>query len=148
MRGKDMNAVHWLYLPRDHPRLCGEKCYIQAKSGDSTGSPPPMRGKASHYTGGSIECRITPAYAGKSPRNASYHKQLQDHPRLCGEKPCHKYMKICGLGSPPPMRGKDLSYHRATSCRRITPAYAGKRVWTVPDNTDARDHPRLCGEKG
>ena len=50
----------------DHPRLCGEKRYALPRCQPMWGSPPPMRGKAAHYTGGSIECRITPAYAGKS----------------------------------------------------------------------------------
>ena len=30
--------------------------------------------------------RITPAYAGKSRSSRTYRHELQDHPRLCGEK--------------------------------------------------------------
>ena len=52
-------------LTPDHPRLCGEKRAFRLIQCRNMGSPPPMRGKAAHYTGGSIECRITPAYAGK-----------------------------------------------------------------------------------
>ena len=51
---------------RDHPRLCGEKPMPTGWMPRHTGSPPPMRGKA---TGGNVALgyrRITPAYAGKS----------------------------------------------------------------------------------
>ena len=54
---------HW-----DHPRLCGEK-YNPVWNGCRTpGSPPPMRGKAGNPCIAGNQCRITPAYAGKSRR--------------------------------------------------------------------------------
>ena len=51
---------------RDHPRLCGEKFGFEVESEETTGSPPPMRGKG--ITPSPIFCPagITPAYAGKS----------------------------------------------------------------------------------
>ena len=49
----------------DHPRLCGEKCYILVTKSGNSGSPPPMRGKASNCCLVSSSIRITPAYAGK-----------------------------------------------------------------------------------
>ena len=82
---------------RDHPRLCGEKLVTETFSHSPLGSPPPMRGKGISFSGGDILCmgspppmrgkeslkdnpkliiRITPAYAGKSTRNAPHHKQL------------------------------------------------------------------------
>ena len=52
----------------DHPRLCGEKCRKKYTRLYDSGSPPPMRGKATEQT----KCRggvgITPAYAGKSTK--------------------------------------------------------------------------------
>ena len=51
---------------RDHPRLCGEKNSPLLQSLYDTGSPPPMRGKASGSFGDYAKFRITPAYAGKS----------------------------------------------------------------------------------
>ena len=53
-------AVH-----EDHPRLCGEKCGIVHKIRLSSGSPPPMRGKAPARAHRRALDRITPAYAGK-----------------------------------------------------------------------------------
>ena len=87
-----------------------------------------MRGKASHYTGGSIECRITPAYAGKSQCNTISAKNKKDHPRLCGEKSSITTDFARPPGSPPPMRGKDFKGILSDFLYRITPAYAGKSL--------------------
>ena len=51
-------------------------------------------------------------------------------------------------GSPPRMRGKDAAMLSSGIVRRITPAYAGKSVWQRLPLAQARDHPRICGEKG
>ena len=45
------------------------------------------------------------------------------------------------------MRGKDAGTARAHTVRRITPAYAGKRLLLPPACFLGWDHPRLCGEK-
>ena len=106
--GKRVRVPHTHILYRDHPRLCGEKFHNAYNSPLRLGSPPPMRGKAAHYTGGSIECRITPAYAGKSKQAFFDLLNVGDHPRLCGEKFASVASARAGTG--------------------ITPAYAGKSV--------------------
>ena len=84
--GKSLERVPHTPSCQDHPRLCGEKCRHRWRKGSSTGSPPPMRGKAAadtyhpHYHG------ITPAYAGKSLNSTLILFMIKDHPRLCGEK--------------------------------------------------------------
>ena len=45
-----------------------------------------MRGKAEIGENGAEAVRITPAYAGKSPKDPQLAFSNQDHPRLCGEK--------------------------------------------------------------
>ena len=106
-----------------------------------------MRGKARGNNIGSHWIRITPAYAGKSAAFHVLQKLLQDHPRLCGEKcnlcPSSKFT----LGSPPPMRGKDVCGGRSKTSSGITPAYAGKSRRITSSFSSMRDHPRLCGEK-
>ena len=87
-----------------------------------------MRGKAAHYTGGSIECRITPAYAGKSVGTCFEAGKHEDHPRLCGEKVQLGIQGLKRVGSPPPMRGKGFFRENFPARSRITPAYAGKRT--------------------
>ena len=45
------------------------------------------------------------------------------------------------------MRGKVDLAHIPASRVRITPAYAGKRVFKIIGIKNNRDHPRVCGEK-
>ena len=64
--GKSETRQQGEQLPRDHPRLCGEKWLSLDEASRKSGSPPPMRGKV-------LE-------------TASLIVRNQDHPRLCGEK--------------------------------------------------------------
>ena len=45
------------------------------------------------------------------------------------------------------MRGKDEGIFTNREAVRITPAYAGKSVFTPFLNMAKEDHPRVCGEK-
>ena len=112
----------------DHPRLCGEKDRVIVEKIIFEGSPPPMRGKGCDNLAGYVCPGITPAYAGKSRRPCNRPLRRWDHPRLCGEKGIHNTSHICRMGSPPPMRGKDILYTLRYRGMRITPAYAGKSV--------------------
>ena len=47
-----------------------------------------MRGKDFKSTVDLFYCRITPAYAGKRDSDDNINSELEDHPRLCGEKMC------------------------------------------------------------
>ena len=106
-----------------------------------------MRGKA--YGEGNVEprVRITPAYAGKSKSGEMTVSHSGDHPRLCGEKAVFCNDIKCCMGSPPPMRGKEIENVSAPLFAGITPAYAGKSTGLVFDTWNIVDHPRLCGEK-
>ena len=92
---------------KDHPRLCGEKLDVENNAEAKAGSPPPMRGKGYTTAAESEENRITPAYAGKSTAAQCTGNHIEDHPRLCGEKPIFVEPDTEISGSPPPMRGKD-----------------------------------------
>ena len=45
------------------------------------------------------------------------------------------------------MRGKVYFENKYRHVKRITPAYAGKSPVWIPQDREATDHPRLCGEK-
>ena len=132
---------------RDHPRLCGEKLNSGNKCKFQSGSPPPMRGKACPACRQPARLRITPAYAGKRCHGASSWCRERDHPRLCGEKSDGFTVYLQHSGSPPPMRGKEVDGNQRSLAYRITPAYAGKRLFQSMSSYPVRDHPRLCGEK-
>ena len=111
------------------------------------GSPPRMRGKVSGQRRFYGKAGITPAYAGKSICRDSCNRGFQDHPRVCGEKPCLPEQQCLRQGSPPRMRGKVAALIYAVSDPGITPAYAGKRQARHFSRRKRRDHPRVCGEK-
>ena len=125
----------------------GEKRYATVIRADGSGSPPHARGKAStsiprpSYTG------ITPACAGKSKRAVERFFFPRDHPRMRGEKPQMDPYTQRPIGSPPHARGKGAYAVSACSFSRITPACAGKRKTQALSCTQARDHPRMRGEK-
>ena len=111
---------------QDHPRLCGEKALQSPQNPRSSGSPPPMRGKAFHTKNSLLLIRIPPAYAGKRDFPTVPFLFLWDHPRLCGEKLPRTVQNEPMQGSPPPMRGKGTAGSGGLKNERITPAYAGK----------------------
>ena len=63
--GKSLPLEFDAYRSKDHPRLCGEKTAFRTSTAFTSGSPPPMRGKAPAYDPKQANNRITPAYAGK-----------------------------------------------------------------------------------
>ena len=91
---------------RDHPRGCGENCISRSIGTVQVGSPPRMRGKLFFLSMLPLQCRITPADAGKTSVCIICNIFAWDHPRGCGE---NLKVALCGpvqTGSPPRMRGK------------------------------------------
>ena len=67
---------------------------------------------------------------------------------MCGEKIVDGFHRYTVMGSPLRVRGK-VAQDRGHAVRAgITPARAGKSVYIDSISQPARDHPRLCGEKG
>ena len=131
----------------DHPRVCGEKCWILSSNTPLMGSPPRMRGKAFGLVLYKVEIGITSACAGKSVRTCAVQSRDRDHPRVCGEKSAGANVIGLSLGSPPRVRGKDKPDEKKFTFGRITPAYAGKSKTSAVGCPGCRDHPRVCGEK-
>ena len=148
--GKSWNLKQVVYGPGDHPRMCGEKPLGLAPAGWPSGSPPRMRGKGEGQGNSHQERRITPAYAGKSSHSMLAFCIRWDHPRVCGEKNAYYELGQQKPGSPPRMRGKERLSHLSFSKRRITPAYAGKRLKrsrsTVPPVAIVPLFPSVCNK--
>ena len=125
----------------------GEKLLRLSVSASGLGSPPLARGKAIVSCKGFVAHRITPACAGKRQRQQHFSGAIWDHPRLCGEKRLNILFTRSHEGSPPLVRGKAFLPPIGAFYRRITPACAGKRGWSLPWYCRYEDHPRLCGEK-
>ena len=135
-------------LPKDHPRVCGEKACMQCTLQGHGGSPPRMRGKGRRNGRAFPGNGITPAYAGKSGFRRFSSGPRRDHPRVCGEKNVSKDALFLSVGSPPRMRGKGVPTQPERTAPGITPAYAGKSPGSCRYHLELRDHPRVCGEKG
>ena len=135
------------YMPQDHPRVCGEKHGAPVSLMCSLGSPPRMRGKGLAVLIGARGAGITPAYAGKRLYLFLCFGQAEDHPRVCGEKELVHKTTNNSWGSPPRMRGKEVSLAPAPLLAGITPAYAGKRLQSmVEDLPEGGSPPRMRGK--
>ena len=147
MRGKGSSCFADFAFAGITPAYAGKSKAKIMKARLMIGSPPPMRGKDFFVVQPCTADGITPAYAGKSFAYAEAFPVAEDHPRLCGEKFSVHAFSFSSMGSPPPMRGKDLSAGQLRRTQRITPAYAGKSAQITSLSRFLWDHPRLCGEK-
>ena len=111
----------------DHPRMCGEKLLQCTQESHHLGSPPHVRGKADGCPVSERLPGITPACAGKSESAPLVSMVFRDHPRMCGEKLYTPCMIAPKVGSPPHVRGKEISDIETAKKMGITPACAGKR---------------------
>ena len=134
-------------MKRDHPRVCGEKLLSVFVDSVRIGSPPRMRGKGFATLTYDEEHGITPAYAGKSRHCRRPLLRRRDHPRVCGEKVLRIHPRRNSVGSPPRMRGKVDIPLFPDAFFGITPAYAGKSKYQRCQESNRKDHPRVCGEK-
>ena len=108
MRGKVNGIALACVIAGITPAYAGKSPKGYAKAADQQGSPPPMRGKDDIRETSVPFDRITPAYAGKSILFTIGGELYGDHPRLCGEKARKCRSMSTWLGSPPPMRGKEV----------------------------------------
>ena len=145
--GKSKRRALPALSPGGHPRMCGEKVAMVTTAVSTPGSPPHVRGKELRVETCFADNGITPACAGKSNLFVFRRIEPKDHPRVCGEKAAILRAVCVPIGSPPRMRGKagPNSAHNAAS--GITPAYAGKSLFSGLYIRINGDHPRVCGEK-
>ena len=106
-----------------------------------------MRGKPPEDEIERVYIRITPADAGKTaPARIFLAHAIWDHPRGCGENACVHPILPVTRGSPPRMRGKQQPAKQNTEQGGITPADAGKTLYSFLSKNRSWDHPRGCGE--
>ena len=131
----------------DHPRTRGEKSGMSRLLRYGKGSPPPARGKGNLSDSSCCMAGITPARAGKSFSQIYSVWRNGDHPRTRGEKnSIVTPLSLC-QGSPPHTRGKATLRKSLRARRGITPAHAGKSLYTANSLHHDEDHPRTRGEK-
>ena len=147
VRGEARQVQRYSVQTGDHPRVCGEKQACPWYTGHGRGSPPRVRGEVFDFAFRVVVCGITPACAGRSRRPHIGRAGAQDHPRVCGEKPCCSRIFSTRQGSPPRVRGEGHTSGTARPSGRITPACAGRSFRPLESGGGDEDHPRVCGEK-
>ena len=89
----------------DHPRGCGEHCFVIKLDHPNIGSSPRMRGTPGHRPQIHSADRIIPADAGNTQSCISRTSPDTDHPRGCGEHVQVPVAVMPDAGSSPRMRG-------------------------------------------
>ena len=96
------------FLPRAHPRVCGENTFDHSAATLLIGSSPRMRGKLAETAGNATITGLIPAYAGKTRGAWRVWSRWWAHPRVCGENASPETTLVYLQGSSPRMRGKHL----------------------------------------
>ena len=131
---------------RDHPRVCGEHCWVSEYQMVQWGSSPRMRGTRQRRDDHRLLPGIIPAYAGNTCVRFAPSSASGDHPRVCGEHPTRTEPTSTSWGSSPRMRGTRFRADLVPGTPGIIPAYAGNTCgYRLVEASDG-DHPRVCGE--
>ena len=112
------------------------------------GSPPRMRGLLASKTKTAASSGITPAHAGLTGWNYWQYCHAEDHPRACGAYAQNWVTFNREKGSPPRMRGLQVTSEEELGEYGITPAHAGLTNSCPLMLHVYRDHPRACGAYG
>ena len=124
--GKTVCPQGAIAMLTEHPRVCGENICLGGGAGGHDGTSPRMRGKLEALKDQVLPMRNIPAYAGKTRGICDRHKNLPEHPRVCGEN----------------RRTINVWYRYGWNI----PAYAGKTHLGSPKQIESAEHPRVCGE--
>ena len=131
---------------RAHPRIRGEDQVVVEIHGRVQGSPPHSRGRQWVAAPGLVYWGLTPAFAGKTARNATGDRRRKAHPRIRGEDQFCTLTPAAQHGSPPHSRGRRHAPERWPGRDRLTPAFAGKTRYTNSGRPVVKAHPRIRGE--
>ena len=129
-----------------HPRACGENIQGFIDGIKNMGSSPRVRGKLVLAHRVRRAHGLIPARAGKTGFVGTGRGIRRAHPRACGENVRGGAELRVPTGSSPRVRGKRMVKRFNVRLRRLIPARAGKTALNHLDNTNARAHPRACGE--
>ena len=105
--------------------MCGEQLSAAVTFMVRVGSPPRVRGTATHTQTAGKSRRITPACAGNSAQRPLFFISGKDHPRVCGEQFMLLSLQKAVVGSPPRVRGTASKKQPGGGAAGITPACAG-----------------------
>ena len=129
-----------------HPRVGGENPKHSHPGQQARGSSPRGRGKHGHVEDDTGQCRLIPAWAGKTWTRGNADAPRRAHPRVGGENRRQRRPQFRPSGSSPRGRGKRWRNHGYESLPRLIPAWAGKTSSCLWSAFARRAHPRVGGE--
>ncbi len=131
---------------REHPRGCGDDTADSARSPNSRGTPPRVRGRReAHRLLGPLRGN-TPAGAGTTQGEQSSERKEWEHPRGCGDDARLQLSAPAKGGTPPRVRGRPPGRSRSWTRCRNTPAGAGTTLSARNAAPEKPEHPRGCGD--
>ncbi len=146
--GSTLSAVQGQLCGGAHPRACGEHHQPRILVGFFQGSSPRMRGAQKTRGLGPALLGLIPAHAGSTSGSYRTGRTTWAHPRACGEHHYAPGEDPFDPGSSPRMRGAHPRKVEVADPLRLIPAHAGSTGAVVRGDTNARAHPRACGEHG
>ena len=144
--GNTTSRCKKMFLPRDHPRVCGEHMRYLFDPMNRQGSSPRVRGTPGFVDASLDVPGIIPACAGNTRSMAWTASRSRDHPRVCGEHTAHHTRTSDETGSSPRVRGTLALVQQRDLEHGIIPACAGNTMRLLISRARWRDHPRVCGE--
>ena len=144
--GKTGGSVCRSASPAAHPRACGENSASAVGRPLVRGSSPRVRGKQGGQGRAPFLRRLIPARAGKTGAGLVEGLYYRAHPRACGENRAGQALDLECDGSSPRVRGKRSRGVAYDDPGGLIPARAGKTGPCPAASTNARAHPRACGE--
>ena len=129
-----------------HPRVGGENSTSSKAGASLLGSSPRGRGKLSQWSIWVSQCRLIPAWAGKTGKIVPVTSAARAHPRVGGENSGSQGRGPRIGGSSPRGRGKHMRATGLSQTARLIPAWAGKTQALDVDHHPHAAHPRVGGE--
>ena len=130
-----------------HPRVRGEREWVEVAGVTGVGSSPRARGTLRTYDGTNVVNRFIPACAGNARRRPGRTGHALVHPRVRGERAARDVSSTTGYGSSPRARGTRDPPAVGKHPARFIPACAGNAVLGVEPALHEPVHPRVRGER-
>ena len=130
---------------RAHPRVGGADYAPLGRFEIVQGSPPRGRGGPGAHHRGPPHPGLTPAWAGRTRRQAQDPPLRTAHPRVGGADRSRRVWQRIGIGSPPRGRGGRQASESEEVMSRLTPAWAGRTRTPARRQPQPGAHPRVGG---
>ena len=112
-----------------HPRVCGERFFVETADLLAVGSSPRMRGTPHHRPQQRHARRFIPAYAGNALSGSTNGFPSPVHPRVCGERFAFWLSTMTMIGSSPRMRGTREIHPTTSPAGSVHPRVCGERIF-------------------